>query len=77
MEVDSKADQDIIMDATVNELTELLVRIESEPDNVSLLQKQVRLMQQLGMTREAHDSLMKLSSLVMLDEGDKFASDEG
>ncbi|WWD18688.1 hypothetical protein CI109_103142 [Kwoniella shandongensis] len=52
----------------LSELTRLLADLEKTPDNVQLLRRQIRLMEQLGMTAEVLDAYGRLSSLVMLSD---------
>ena len=56
------------MDAAVNELSEIITQLEEEPENVPLLRRQIRIMQRLDMP-ESLEAILRLSSLVMLNEG--------
>lgn len=53
----------------IAQLGDVLGDLETKPQNVPLLQRQIRLMQQLGMTAEVLDGIQRLSQLVMLSEG--------
>jgi hypothetical protein len=57
------------MDDLFKDLDETLSALEQTPDNVALLRNQLRLMKELSMDTEYLDTLLRLSSLVMLDEG--------
>ena len=54
----------------VDELGSVLAELEAKPNNVPLLQRQIALMQLLSMTAEVRDCISRLSSLVMLSEGE-------
>lgn len=58
------------MDGAVDELGDILAQLEQDPENVPLIRRQIRLMDQLGMTAELQDSVLRLSSLVMIGEGE-------
>ncbi|WVQ96378.1 hypothetical protein IAU59_003483 [Kwoniella sp. CBS 9459] len=55
-------------DLLLSRLSEVLVELEEEPDNVPLIRRQVQLMTALNMQTEALDGYSRLASLVMLDE---------
>ncbi|WWC88440.1 uncharacterized protein L201_003351 [Kwoniella dendrophila CBS 6074] len=57
-----------VADVVLADLSEVLVRLETEPISVPLIRKQINLMGRLGMTAEVLDGYQRLSSLVMLDE---------
>jgi hypothetical protein len=59
----------LAMDDLFKDLDETLSALEQTPDNVALLRNQLRLMKELSMDTEYLDTLLRLSSLVMLDEG--------
>ena len=59
----------LAMDDLFRDLDETLSALEQTPDNVALLRNQLRLMKELSMDTEYLDTLLRLSSLVMLDEG--------
>lgn len=61
------------MELAIAELGNVLSELETKPQNVPLLQKQIRLMQQLGMIPEVAEGLARLSQLVMLDESEAFS----
>lgn len=52
-----------------SDLSDVLTALEAAPDNVSLLQRQIDIMRTLGMADEVLDTIARLSTLVMLDEG--------
>jgi hypothetical protein len=58
------------LDALADELQDIIVALESTPDNVGLLKRQIRLMRGLDMKLEAIDYTLRLSALVMLDDGE-------
>ncbi|KAK8858792.1 hypothetical protein IAR55_003022 [Kwoniella newhampshirensis] len=60
------ADNDV--DDLLSQLTQILVDLEKNPDSVQLLRRQIRLMDQLGMTAEVLDAYGRLSSLIMLND---------
>ncbi len=60
----------VSMDGAVDELGDILAQLEQDPENVPLIRRQIRLMDQLGMTAELQDSVLRLSSLVMIGEGE-------
>lgn len=60
----------VSMDGAVDELGDILAQLDQDPENVPLIRRQIRLMDQLGMTAELQDSVLRLSSLVMIGEGE-------
>jgi hypothetical protein len=58
------------LDALADELQDIIVALESTPDNVGLLKRQIKLMRGLDMKLEAIDYTLRLSALVMLDDGE-------
>jgi hypothetical protein len=56
-------------DAALECLGDLLGQLESSPDHVPLIRRQIALMRQLGLTAEVQATTLKLASLVMLDQG--------
>jgi len=56
-------------DAHLEDLSSVLEQLETYPDNVTLIKKQVALMTKIQMIPEVLDATMRLSSLVMLSEG--------
>ncbi|KAK4688382.1 squamous cell carcinoma antigen recognized by T-cells 3, partial [Tremellales sp. Uapishka_1] len=58
----------LAQEAAFADLDQLLPRLEDQPENVELLQKQIQLMQQLQMTEQVEECVKKLSELVMLSE---------
>ena len=62
-------------DTALDELGDVLTRLEDQPENVPLLRRQIRLMHQLGMEPEWLESTLRLSCLVMLNEGGSQESD--
>jgi hypothetical protein len=63
------ADQVTDPDQLASDLSDVLTALEVAPDNVSLLQRQIDIMRTLGMADEVLDTIARLSTLVMLDEG--------
>lgn len=57
------------MDDLIKELDETLSLLEKSPDNVGLIRKQARVLKELSMDAEYLDTVLRLSTLVMLDEG--------
>lgn len=57
------------MERAIADLGELLERLETNPDNIPFLRRQVDLMRKLQMTDEVLQTVMKMSALVMLSEG--------
>lgn len=60
---------DQAVEKAADELGEILAHLEDHPQNVPYLRRQIYLLQVLGLATEARDAILKLSSLVMLDEG--------
>jgi hypothetical protein len=57
-------------DAALEHLADVLEQLEANPDNVPLIRRQIALMRELGMTGEVQATVLKLASLIMLDEGE-------
>lgn len=57
------------MERAIADLGELLERLETNPDNIPFLRRQVDLMRKLQMTDEVLQTVKKISSLVVLSEG--------
>ncbi|WVF68817.1 hypothetical protein IAT40_003590 [Kwoniella sp. CBS 6097] len=55
-------------DLLLSQLSEVLVELEEEPNNVPLIRRQIQHMTALNMQSEALDGYARLASLVMLDE---------
>jgi hypothetical protein len=55
-------------DALAEELSNIITALESTPDNVGLLRREMAIMRELEMTPEALDTTLRLSALVMVEE---------
>lgn len=55
-------------DALADELSGIITALESTPDNVGLLRRQIEIMRELEMTPEALDTTLRLSALVMVED---------
>ena len=55
-------------DALADELSDIITALESTPDNVGLLRREIAIMRELEMTPEAIDATLRLSALVMVEE---------
>lgn len=55
-------------DALADELSGIITALESTPDNVGLLRREIAIMRELEMTPEALDTTLRLSALVMVEE---------
>ncbi len=62
-------------DAALRQLSSVLQSLESNPDDVTLLKRQITLMQELQMSFEVLDATMRLASLIMLGEGRSYIGD--
>lgn len=60
-------------DALADELSGIITALETTPDNVGLLRREIEIMRQLDMMPEALDATLRLSSLVMIEEGEFLA----
>lgn len=60
-------------DALADELSGIITALETTPDNVGLLRREIEIMRQLDMMPEALDATLRLSSLVMIEEGESLA----
>lgn len=56
--------------AAIESLADVLEQLEATPDNVPSIRRQIALMRELGMTDEVQATVLKLASLIMLDEGE-------
>jgi hypothetical protein len=57
-------------DAALESLADVLEQLEATPDNVPSIRRQIALMRELGMADEVQATVLKLASLIMLDEGE-------
>jgi hypothetical protein len=55
-------------DALADELSGIITALESTPDNVGLLRREITIMRELEMMPEAMDTTLRLSALVMVEE---------
>jgi hypothetical protein len=55
-------------DALADELSGIITALESTPDNVGLLRREIAIMRELEMMPEANDTTLRLSALVMVEE---------
>ena len=56
-------------EANISALSSVLSQLETSPDNVPLIKRQIRLMKELQMSAEVLQATEGLASLVMLSEG--------
>lgn len=73
MEIDPAPAGEAVTDAAAEnailELTEVLEQLETTPENVPLIRRQISLMKGLQMCTEVLDATSRLASLTMLSEG--------
>jgi hypothetical protein len=63
---------DIDPDALADELSGIITALETTPDNVGLIKREIEIMRQLEMMPEALDTILRLSTLVMIEEGESY-----
>jgi hypothetical protein len=61
-------DASVDPDALADELSGIITALESTPDNVGLLRREIAIMRELEMMPEAIDTTLRLSALVMVEE---------
>lgn len=69
MDVDGQSEQSNDPSHLLQELSELIVKLDAQPLDVSLLRRQVQILASLPMTEEFNDATDTLSSLVSLEPG--------
>jgi len=55
-------------DALADELSGIITALESTPDNVGLLRREIAILRELEMTPEALETTLRLSALVMVED---------